>query len=365
MRRRSLSLALATVLTVGVAGTPAQAAPATAAAVQAGPAVKFPGFDVVKPSSDPLDLTDAPRDLKVTYTYDGQTKTLEDYLSRAAQGMVVLDGNKIVKEWYAAGLTKDSQFQSWSMAKSFTSVAIGLAMQDGKIASLEDTVAKYVPKLATSAYGDVSIRNLLRMSSGINWNEVGNAPALQAQVILGVPTTTIAAMQRRTWEPGSKFNYTSMNSAVLALVVAGATGVPFHKYVQDKLWQPAGMADTVDIANDRNGNSLGYCCFYAGERDFARFGLLMLNNGKAEGRQVLNEAWVAESVKPSGVASNYGLHWWIDGTEGYYASGLGGQMIYVSVKHRVVIAKSVLLSLAESETLPAMRAIAAEVARTR
>ncbi|REE95239.1 serine hydrolase domain-containing protein [Thermomonospora umbrina] len=371
MRRRSLSpalaAALAAALTVGVATAPAQAAPGVAVsrAAEPGDTIKFTGFDTVKPSSDPLALTDAPRDLNVTYTHNGQTRTLEEYLGRAAQGLVVLDGDKIVKEWYSGGTSKDTQFQSWSMSKSFTSAAFGIALEEGRIGSLEDTVGRYLPELASSPFGDVTLRDLLRMSSGINWNEVVDAPLMQAQVIAGVSTLSVAARTSRGWAPGSRFNYSGINTAVLAAVLAKATGVPYHRYIEDKLWGPAGMADTVDIANDRNGHSLGYCCYHAGVRDYARFGLLMLNDGRAKGRQVVPASWVSASVAPSGVVPDYGLHWWIDGTEGYYASGLAGQIIYVSVKHRVVIAKSTLVSLDESDTLAAMRAIAAEVARTR
>ncbi|HEX2316554.1 MAG TPA: serine hydrolase domain-containing protein [Thermomonospora sp.] len=370
MRRRPLSLALAAALSLGslgLAGAPAAAAPGPVApaALAAPTSIKFTSFDRVQPAADPVPLTSAPRDLNVTYTHDGRTRTLEDYLSRAAQGLVVLDGDKIVKEWYAAGFSKDTRFQSWSMAKSFTSAAIGIALEEGKIHSLDDTVATYVPRLASSAFGDVSIRDLLRMSSGIAWNEPINDIPLHTQSILGVPTPVMAARQVRAWEPGSQFNYTSMNTVVLALVLAGATGVPYHEYVGEKLWRPAGMADTVDVANDRNGNSLGYCCYYATDRDYARFGKLMLDEGRSRGRQVVPAAWVASSLSPSGVSPRYGLHWWLDGADGFYASGAFGQIIYVSLKHDVVIVKSTFVSLAESETLPVMRAIAAEVARTR
>ncbi|MFC6878534.1 MULTISPECIES: serine hydrolase domain-containing protein [Actinomadura] len=372
MRRRSLSLAVAAALTIGVAAPAPAALAAPRPAPSAPPASAssiasmLPGFDELKPSATPAALTEAPRDLDVTYTVNGQTRTLKDFLNRSAQGFVVLDGSKIVKEWYAAGYSKNSLFQSWSMAKSYTSDVIGIALAEGKIGSLDDTVAEYLPELAKSGYGDVSLRNLLRMSSGIEWNEPVDDVPLHVSVSMGwASTLQLASYRKRGWEPGSRFNYTSMNSAVLALVLQKATGVPYYKYVQDKIWGPAGMASTAYVGNDGHGDGLGYCCVYANDRDFARFGKMMLNGGKVDGRQVVPASWIEQATAPSPANPGYGLHWWLDGSNGYYASGLGGQSIYVSTKHDVVIVKSTFLNLDESETLPAFRAVAAEVARTR
>ncbi|GAA2594928.1 serine hydrolase domain-containing protein [Actinomadura fulvescens] len=327
-------------------------------------------FDLVRPSGDPVKLRDAPRKLSVTYTYNGRQHTLDDYLARTGtQGFVVLDartGQDVVFERYSFA-ARDTLFQSWSMAKSFTSAAVGIAVGEGFVKSIDDPVTQYLPELRGSGYDGVSLRDLLRMSSGIQWNEPLDVPPVHVAASMGHPLPKMAAQRKRGWAPGSRFEYTSMNSFVLAWVVSRATGKPFHQYVEQKIWQPAGMESGVYLGNDSNGNSMGYCCFYATDRDFARFGLLFLRGGTAHGRQVVPRSWVEESTRPSSTVNRgYGLHWWLDDDGAFSANGLGGQVIYVSPKHDVVIVKSTLATvLGMEETETAFRAVAAEVARTR
>ncbi|MFI0352115.1 serine hydrolase domain-containing protein [Actinomadura sp. 9N407] len=353
---------------------------ATAPAVHAEPAPPPPsaslaqrapaGFDLLRPSGDPVALRNAPRQLNVTYTHNGQKRTLNDYLAlTGTQGFVVLDarsGQDVVFERYSFA-ARDTRFQSWSMAKSFTSAAVGIALEEGHIGSIDEAVTEYLPELNGSGYAGVSIRDLLRMSSGIAWDETLNVPPVHVAASLGTPLPTMAAQQKRGWEPGSRFEYTSMNSFVLAWLVSRATGTPYHRYVETKLWQPGGMESTVYLGNDSNGNSMGYCCYYATDRDFARFGLLYLRGGKANGRQVVPESWVKESTRPSAPFNDgYGLQWWLGDDGEFEASGLGGQKIWVSPEHDVVIVKSTLMTIVgEDETDTAFRAVAAEVARTR
>ncbi|MEU5883768.1 serine hydrolase [Spirillospora sp. NPDC047279] len=327
------------------------------------------GFDLVRPSADPVRLRDAPRRLAVTYTFGGQKRTLDDFLARTGtQGFVVLDarsGQDVVFERYSFA-ARDTRFQSWSMAKSFTSAAFGIALGEGLISSADDPVTRYLPELRGSGYDGVSLRNLLRMSSGIQWDETLDVPPVHVAASLGYPLPKLAAGRKRGWEPGSRFEYTSMNSFVLSWVVSRAAGKPFHTYVQEKIWKPAGMESSVYLGNDSNGSNMGYCCFYATDRDFARFGLLYLRGGTANGRQVVPRSWVEESTRPSPANKGYGLHWWLDDDGAFSANGLGGQLIYVFPEHDVVIVKSTLATiLAEDETETAFRAVAAEVARTR
>jgi CubicO group peptidase (beta-lactamase class C family) len=324
--------------------------------------------DVLRPSAHPVKLRTAPRKLSVTYTYQGEEHTLDDYLSRTkTNGFVVLDGQDIVAERYM-GATRATRFQSWSMAKSFTSAAVGIALSEGRIRSIDDPVDRYLPELADSGYAGVSIRDLLRMSSGITWDELKDAPRLQAAANKGYPIKKMAARQVRGWEPGSRFEYTSMNSFVLARLVTKATGVAYYQYVERKIWRPAGMGSTATVGNDSHGDSLGYCCYYATDRDFARFGLLYLRGGKANGRQVVPAPWVKASTTPSSSFNpGYGLHWWLGGGGDFMAAGFGGQYIYVSPEHGVVVVKSTIAAgrSDQEEALTAFRAVAAEVARSR
>ncbi|MEU4538220.1 serine hydrolase [Streptosporangium sp. NPDC023825] len=366
---------VATIAALTLAGwtVPAHALPRAAPIplAQAAPDVAEAGaFDLVRPSKSPVKLRSDPRKLSVTYTYEGNERTLEDFLTRTkTNGFVVLDGQKIVDERYVEA-NRNTRFQSWSMAKSFTSTAIGIALHEGRIRSIDDPVTRYLPELRGSGYDGVSIRNLLRMSSGIAWDERSDIPKVQTAANRGHQVGKMAARQVRGWEPGSRFEYTSMNSFVLAEIVSRATGTPYHKYVEKKIWQPAGMESTARIDKDSAGDSLGYCCYHATDRDFARFGLLYLRDGKAAGRQVVPRSWVKKSTTPSAsFNTGYGLHWWLgDGDQGdFMAAGFGGQYIYVSPRHGVVVVKSTVSTSAndQREALTAFRAVAAEVARTR
>ncbi|REE97992.1 serine hydrolase domain-containing protein [Thermomonospora umbrina] len=334
----------------------------------------------LRKSPQPLPLTRAIRPLDVSYEYDGRRYTLKEFLDRsAAWGFVVVDGesNEIVGDHYFAS-NPGTRFQSWSASKGFVGTAVGIAVDEGHIDSIDDPVTKYVPELGTSGYDGVSIRDVLRMSSGITWTEPLNIPPVHLGAAAGIPVTEFAKRRRRGWEPGSRFEYSGMNSFVLAWLIGKATGRPFYRYVEEKIWHPAGMASDAVISRDHHGNDLGYCCFMATVEDYSRLGLLYLNNGRAGGRQVVSESWVRESTRPSAPFNEpdfenddtgYGLHWWLGGGShgDYLASGFAGQKIYVSPRHGVVIAKSTLATVltSDSEQLVAFRAIAAAVAASR
>ncbi|MFG1946139.1 serine hydrolase domain-containing protein [Nonomuraea sp. NPDC048826] len=322
-----------------------------------------PPADVIRPSADPVPLVNANRPLSVTYTYQGERRTLDDFLTRTkTNGFLVLRGQKIVHERYTDA-SRSTRFQSWSMAKSFTSAAIGVALKEGHIRSLDDPVTRYLPELGRSGYDDVSIRNLLRMSSGTEWDEGKDVPKMQAAASKGLPLMPRVVRQRPDWAPGTQFEYNSMNSYVLARVITEATGTPYHRYVEKKIWRPAGMAGTARISADGDGHSLGYCCIHATDRDYARFGLLYLRQGKANGKQVVPASWVKASTRPSGVNPRYGLHWWLGGGKDFMAAGFGGQYVYVSPEHDVVIVKSTTSTGQhdQEEVLAAFRAVAAAV----
>ncbi|WP_119726848.1 serine hydrolase domain-containing protein [Thermomonospora amylolytica] len=357
----------------GSSTTPAPTGTTSAPAPPAPTRVGGISVDLVRPSAQPVELAEAIRPLEVTYTYGGGRYTLRDYLTRSqANGFLVLDGRTIVAERYVRA-DRGTRFQSWSVAKSITSAAVGVALQEGRIRSIDDPVTRYLPELRGSGYAGVSVRDLLRMSSGIAWDERRDVPRTHLDAAGGRSLSRIAARQVRGWTPGTRFEYTSMNSFVLSMLIHRVTGMPYHAYVESRIWRPAGMESTVQIGNDAHGESLGYCCFFATARDYARFGLLYLNEGKAHGRQVVPRSWITLSTKPSAPFNqNYGLHWWLgDGGQGdFMAAGLGGQYVYVSPRHGVVIVKTTQRATGnghhlQGESLAAFRAVAAEVARTR
>ncbi|HEX2315659.1 MAG TPA: serine hydrolase [Thermomonospora sp.] len=347
------------------------------------------------PAADrPEPLAAQPRRIEAAYTYQGRQRTLRDFLARSSTlGYLVLHQGTIVDERYLSGYGAASRFNSWSVGKSITSAAVGAALADGHIRSVEDPVTAYVPELRGTGYDGVKIRDVLQMASGHRYDETDysnptkGSTATTIRMVLGTPLTTQAREAVRERPPGTRWNYDSMNTFVLGWVVAKATGRPLSAYVRDRIWRPAGMAAPMQMGRDYAGNDIGYCCYHATVRDFARFGLLYLRDGRAGGRQVIPARWVRESTHSSAPylqpgrlvpekpdspenAYGYGYQWWLgDGDRGdYTAIGILGQYVYVSPRDGVVIVKAsedLNSAVHQGEAIHAFRAVADAVTRRR
>jgi CubicO group peptidase (beta-lactamase class C family) len=372
---------------------PAQAFPASSAfpAVPAGasggaqlpPFSELPQYPLttVKSSAHPVRLTDHARKLKVTYTFRGHRYTLADFLQRSSTlGFTVLHGTTILDQRFFDGEGRDSYFQSWSVGKSITSAAVGVAYAEGRIHSLSDPVTRYLPQLRRTGYDGVPIVDVLHMASGTKWDEstytnvFQGALNSQLRLIFGTPLMKIAKESTRQVRPGTVFNYDSLNTYVLSQVVQAATHTPYATFVQQKIWGPAGMASPLYLGHDWSGQTIAYCCYHAQIDDFARFGLLYLRDGRAGGRQVIPSSWVAASTRVDapylapyklypGDPFGYGFQWWLgDGKRGDYTGiGLLGQYIYVNPKDDVVIVKTSQdfgSDSRDAELLTAFRAVA-------
>ncbi|MCA8295961.1 beta-lactamase family protein [Burkholderia sp. AU30198] len=278
----------------------------------------------------------------VTYQYghnaDGTPKrnTVDDYMAHnQATGLLVIKNGAVVLEKYAMGIDSTTVWDGKSVSKSVTSTLLGAAIKDGYIASLDDPVEKYVPELNGSAYQGVSLRNMLRMASGVVWDENYLHPNADVVALLrcqsgssDVPTcilnhmkTLPRAVDPATGQPavpGAVFNYSTGEAYLSGLVVQRATGRTLAKYLEQKIWQPWGMEGDGNWWT-WNGVSFGGGGFNATLRDFGRFGLFVLNNGVlSDGTAVLPDNWVRDattwtsaSAAPS-YADNgqYGYMWW-------------------------------------------------------
>lgn len=275
--------------------------------------------------------------------------------------LLVIHDGRIVFEDYRNRTTPEDRFISFSMAKTITALLVGLAVQDGKIASIDDPVSKYVPELKGGGYEDVSIRHVLQMRSGVAYEErydFGEKPSLAALIHMNAivankerfadRATTVA----KAVEPGSRFNYATLDTAVLGWVVERATGEKLANYMSRRLWQPLGAeADGFWIADGPQGvgRELSGMGYNARLRDFGRLGLMLLNKGKANGRQVVPEAWVKQQTTmipfaasaALGLGKGYGFQTWqLDSEPGAYSAvGLAGQFIYVHPSSNTVIVK--------------------------
>ncbi|MDE1146475.1 MAG: serine hydrolase [Azospirillaceae bacterium] len=300
-----------------------------------------------------------PRSLAdLRFTSGGRPVDIYDYISRnRVAGLLVLHDGQVALETYQLGNDAGTRWLSMSMAKSISTTLVGAAIQDGLITSVDDNVARYVTELRGSAYDGVPIREVLRMTSGIGWDEAYGDLAsdrrrmLEAQIAQqpGVTLDHLAACPGIA-PPGHLFNYSTGETHVVGALVRAATGRFLADYLAEKIWFPCGMEqearwwleapEGLEVA----GSGLHACL-----RDFARFGQFMLEDGVVNGRRVLPEGWVRDATAPGAMADgsrlDYGYMWWPQpGTDGgfdngaYRAGGIFGQYVYVNPARRVVIA---------------------------
>lgn len=273
--------------------------------------------------------------------------------------MLVIRDGKIVFEDYRNRSDATTHFISFSMAKTITSLLTGIAISEGKIA-LDDPVMNYVPELKGTGYDGVTVRQVLQMRSGVDYQErydFGDNPSFagrlheQAIVLNKMRFASGALETKRGNTPGSTFNYSTLDTMLLGWVLENATGQKLEDYTRDKLWGPLGAeADAFWLADGPpgNGRALNGMGYNAVLRDFGRLGQLMLENGKRGDTQVVPADWIkaATTMVPTGNPTGqgfpgYGLQiWQVDGEPGAYAAvGLAGQFIYVHPMSRTVIVK--------------------------
>lgn len=320
---------------------------------------------VIKRGGPVAELPRAPRKLDVTYTFAGKQHSLDDLLARSrTQGFLIIKDGKIVDERYFKGASDKSKFTSWSVAKSFTSTLVGLALSDGKIKSIDEPVTNYLPELKGSGYNGVPIKDILEMSSGVKFDEDYGKGASDVMIMwrktMDEESETLAAYAKslgRAEASGKKFVYRSVDTAVLGMLVKRVTGQSLADMLSRRIWQPLGMEADATWLTDHPGPDAmeaAYCCINARLRDYARFGLLFLNHGRAGGMQVVPASWVAQATTPHSPAVQwghlfpddpgaYGYQWWLiepGAQHPYSAEGVFFQFIYVMPKYNVVIAKA-------------------------
>jgi CubicO group peptidase (beta-lactamase class C family) len=280
-------------------------------------------------------------------------ETARDYAfadGRNTQGVVVVRGGEIVAEWYAPGEDQDSWAASWSVAKSVVSALIGIAIDEGDIPSIDEPMTTYYPEWKADERAEITLRDVLEMSAGLKWNEDYAPDDLDASDVVRMvlkerDQLAYAASRPVESPPGTVFNYSSGASMLLSGVLEQATGTKPADYAAEKLWDPI-QVDKVDMWSDAEGHTLTYCCVDTTSRDFARFGLLYLNEGRWGTEQVVPESWVADSLEGSRAAPDtYGLQWWLEDVEGvpgdlFQALGHDDQYIYAIPSLDLVVVRN-------------------------
>ncbi len=269
--------------------------------------------------------------------------------SQQSAAIVAVQDGKVVLERYGLGFGPEGRWTSFSVAKSLTSTLVGAAIQDGAIQSLEDPVSRYIPDLAGSVYDDVTIRQLLTMSSGVRWNEDYSDPqsdvalfnAHEPEEGMDVTVSYMRGLEREA-PAGAKWVYKTGETNLIGILVSEATGKPLADYLSEKVWQPFGMeADATWLLNS-TGNEISGCCIQARTRDMARFGMFVLADGVAGGERIVPEGWFAEATASQFATDrarrSYGFQWWTYDDGSFAAGGIFGQGIFIDPARNLVIA---------------------------
>ena len=266
---------------------------------------------------------------------------------RSAALLVLHDG-KLRMERYGLGFDGSGRWTSFSVAKSFTSTLVGAAIKDGYIKSMDDKVSAYIPAMKGSAYDDVSIRQLLTMTSGVKWNEDYADPNSDvAKFNNHKPEEGVDALVSymrklpREAPAGTRWLYSTGETNLVGLLLVQATKKPLADYLSEKIWKPAGMEQQATWLLSKSGNEISGCCLQAASRDYARMGQFILNAAMVNGQSIVPDGWLAEATTArTGIGQpgrGYGYQWWTydDGT--FSARGIFGQGIFIDTKRKLVI----------------------------
>ena len=277
---------------------------------------------------------------------------LDAYLAgqRSAALLIVHDG-KLRLERYGLGFDAAGRWTSFSVAKSITSTLVGAALRDGAIRSMDDKVSDYIPAMKGSAYDDVSIRQLLTMTSGVGWNEDYADPNSDVarfnnhQPEEGVDAL-VSYLRRlpRVAPAGTRWNYSTGETNLVGILLGEAVKKPLAQYLSEKVWIPAGMEQQATWILSKTGREISGCCIQAASRDFARFGLFVLGGAKVGGQAIVPDGWLEQATSKQAdigrPGRGYGYQWWTYDNGSFAARGIFGQGIFIDPKRKLVIASN-------------------------
>jgi len=319
----------------------------------------------IAPAADaqPLPRRPAEAEVRAAWQSAGGGADMDAELAAlGTQAFLVVRSGEVIGERYFNGASRESWVTSFSVVKSIDAVLLGIAIADGAIASIDDPVTRHLPELARRdpRFERITLRHLVDMASGIRYREF---PFLHGDDALTYyhPRLRELALQgvRIEAEPGRVFHYNNYHPLLLGMVLERATGMPVARYLERKLWQRAGMVGEASwsLDSEASGFEKMESGLNARAEDFARFGLLMLQGGRMNGRQVVPAGWVQWSTTPpdpppgyyaqSPLAARpgawYHAHWWgqrrAQGGHDFAARGNHGQFVFVSPANGIVIVR--------------------------
>jgi len=301
------------------------------------PTAFFPAHTIQK-SSTPYQFTKGTQVTLPNFSYKGKLHTAENYIDSAfVNGLVITKNDQLIFEKYYNDNSENTTHISWSVAKSFVSVLLGIAIEEGYIKSINETVEQYLPQLKGSGYEGVKIVDVLQMSSGVGFNEDygdfwSDINRWSRGFALGESQDAFAASLKR-------------------MLVVQTTGKTLSDYMQKKLWEPLGAEFEAQWICDDEDMEIAFGGLNVALRDYLKFGLMVCNDGLFNGNQIVSKKWLEESRRvekehlrkiADGGTTDYGYQWWLpvgDGSE-VVARGHSGQYIYINLKSKTVVAQN-------------------------
>jgi CubicO group peptidase (beta-lactamase class C family) len=304
----------------------------------------FPYRIIEAGQPQPWPLASAYNQIQIT---DSLRKELEDFKTVA---FLVIKDDSILIERYWENYSAHSYSNSFSMAKSVVGILTGMALDEGKIKSLEQPVSDFIPEFKNPPDNNLTVYHLLTMSAELNWDEsYSSLTSETTEAYYGKNLRKQMLRLKTTGPAGVHFNYQSACTQLLGMVLEKATGKTLSEYASEKLWKPIGAESEARWSLDRkDGMEKAYCCIYSNARDFARIGKLYLDSGRWNGHQLVSQEYVLNSIKPAALTNNgqpnkeYGYQWWIGEYSGhrvFYARGILGQYIIVLPEEKMIIVR--------------------------
>ncbi|MGY6553398.1 MAG: serine hydrolase domain-containing protein [Wenzhouxiangella sp.] len=284
--------------------------------------------------------------------------------STGSHALLIHHRGELVVERYWNGHGRDTRFDTASMHKSVLGLLLGIAIDEGKVGSLDDPVGRYIAEWADDARGEISLRQLAGMSSGLKLEPfVPNpfAPGLRLMIGSDVQAT---ALDLPWYEPpDQRFEYTNFNSQLLGIALERAVGMRYAEYLSSRLWQPLGAPDAAVWLDREDGMARTFCCLLATAQAWMQLGVLLLNQGALDGQQIVPADWIAAMTTPSALNRNFGLQLWLGAPASglrrynsasrleilhsepfladdvFFMDGMGGQRVYVIPSAELVIVR--------------------------
>ena len=260
---------------------------------------------------------------------------------------LIIRNDTILYHYYDESKADTSIVTSFSIAKAFISGLVGIAIDDGKIPGVGTSITTYFPELTNQGFDLVTIDHLLDHTSGIHYKEIKNHVGGNLEFYWGKDLSKDIFNIHPAFPPGEHFEYSNINTQLLALILQRSTGMTVSKYLQEKIWKPLGMEYPAmwSLSDDGpDGIEKAFCCLNARTIDFAKFGRLYLNRGNWNGKQIIPESWIEQTLhssKDNGQRLTYHYNWGIGPKKygSFYAIGLYGQFIYVYPEKNVIIVR--------------------------